>query len=116
MKRWRVLVELDAQQDIADAHLWLAERDSDAADAWFDSVYDTIGSLEIFPERCPIAPESKFLDLENSPDLPWTTTAQMSNSIRSNGIRSSRSACPPRSAFGSRRTSARRMNIYEPTR
>lgn len=64
MKRWRVIVELPAQRDIAKARLWLAEREPDAADRWFDSIYDTIGSLEIFPERCPLAPESKTLRLE----------------------------------------------------
>ena len=64
MKRWSVIVELPAQQDIAEAHLWLAERDPDAADRWFDSIYDTIGSLELFPERCPLALESKFLHVE----------------------------------------------------
>jgi len=64
MKRWREIVELPAQQDIAAAHLWLAEREPDAADQWFDAIYETIGSLEIFPERCPLAPESKFLNAE----------------------------------------------------
>jgi plasmid stabilization system protein ParE len=64
MKRWNVIVELPAQRDIAEAHLWLAEQAPDAADRWFDSIYDTIGSLEIFPERCPLAPESEFLNSE----------------------------------------------------
>jgi plasmid stabilization system protein ParE len=64
MKRWIVIVELPAQQDIAEAHLWLAEREPDAADRWFDCMYDTIGSLEIFPERCPLAPESKSFKRE----------------------------------------------------
>ena len=64
MKRWNVIVELPAQQDIAEARLWLAEREPDAAERWFDSIYDTIGSLEIFPERCPLAPENKFLKTE----------------------------------------------------
>jgi plasmid stabilization system protein ParE len=64
MKRWNVIVELPAQQDIAEARLWLAEREPAAADRWFDKIYDTIGSLEIFPERCPLAPENKFLKTE----------------------------------------------------
>lgn len=64
MKRWKVIVELPAQKDIAEAHLWLAEREPAAADRWFDKIYDTIGSLEIFPERCPLAPENKFLKTE----------------------------------------------------
>jgi len=64
MKRWNVIVELPAQQDIAEAHLWLAEQAPKAADHWFDTIYETIGSLEIFPERCPLAPESEFLNAE----------------------------------------------------
>ena len=64
MKRWSVIVELPAQRDIAEARLWLAEREPEAADRWFDDIYDTIGSLEIFPERCPLAPESKTLRTE----------------------------------------------------
>jgi plasmid stabilization system protein ParE len=64
MKRWSVIVELPAQQDIAECRLWIAERDAEAADRWFYPIYDTIGSLEIFPERCPLAAESEFLDAE----------------------------------------------------
>ena len=64
MKRWNVIVELPAQRDIAEAHLWLAEQAPEVADRWFDDIYDTIGSLEIFPERCPLAPESEFFNVE----------------------------------------------------
>ena len=64
MKRWNVIVELPALHDIAEARLWLAEREPDTADRWFNSIYDTIGSLEILPERCPLAPESKSLNAE----------------------------------------------------
>ena len=62
MKRRNVIVELPAQQDIAAAYAWLAERELEAADRWFNSIYNTIGSLEVFPERCPLAPESKTLN------------------------------------------------------
>lgn len=64
MKRWRVIVELPAQRDIAKAFLWLAEREPDAANRWFNNIYETIGSLEILPERCPMAPESRTLKTE----------------------------------------------------
>jgi plasmid stabilization system protein ParE len=64
MKRWNVIVEIPAQQDIAEAYLWLAERNSDAADRWFNGIYGTIGSLELFPERCPLAPESVFFNCQ----------------------------------------------------
>ena len=64
MKRWRVIVELPAQEDIVEAHRWLAERDPEAADRWFNGIYDTIRSLEFFPERCPLSPESRFFNRE----------------------------------------------------
>jgi plasmid stabilization system protein ParE len=64
MKRWNILIELPAQRDIAEAHLWLAEQAPDVADRWFDNLYDTVGSLEIFPERCPLAPGSEFFNSE----------------------------------------------------
>ncbi len=64
MKRWNVIVELPAQRDIAEAHLWLAEQTPDATGRWFDAICDTIGSLEIFSERCPLAPESEFFNVE----------------------------------------------------
>jgi plasmid stabilization system protein ParE len=64
MKRWTVIVELSAQRDIAEAYEWLAEHDLEAATRWFNRLYDTIGALEIFPERCPLAPESGFFDRE----------------------------------------------------
>jgi len=60
MKRWNVIVELPAQRDIAECRLWIADRDVEAADHWFYAIYDTIGSLEMFPERCPLAPEGRF--------------------------------------------------------
>jgi plasmid stabilization system protein ParE len=64
MKRWNVIVELPARRDIVEAHLWLAEPSPEAADRWFDTIYETIGSLEIFPERCPFARESHFFNVE----------------------------------------------------
>jgi plasmid stabilization system protein ParE len=64
MKRWKVIVERPAQQDIAEAYLWLTERAPEAADRWFNSIYDTMASLEFFPERCPLAPEGRFLNAQ----------------------------------------------------
>ena len=64
MKRWVVIVEIPAQQDIEAAYLWIAEHDDEAANRWFNSLYETIGSLELFPERCPLAPESRFFNQE----------------------------------------------------
>jgi plasmid stabilization system protein ParE len=64
MRRWNVIVDLPALHDIEMCRLWISERNVEAADRWFYAVYDTIATLEIFPNRCPLAPESKFLNLE----------------------------------------------------
>jgi plasmid stabilization system protein ParE len=63
MKRRNVIIELPAQIDIAECRLWIAERDVEAADRWFHDIYDTIAALEKFPERCPLAPESRTLKI-----------------------------------------------------
>jgi len=64
MKRWSVIVERSAQQDIEDAYLWLADRDFEAAVRGFNDLSNTIGSLERFPERCPLAAETGFFGRE----------------------------------------------------
>lgn len=64
MKKCRVVIECSAQQDIEEAYLWVAERAPEAAVRWFNGIYKTIGSLEIFPERCPLAPETDFFQQE----------------------------------------------------
>lgn len=38
MKQWVVIVELPAQQDIAEAHAWIDERDPGAADRWLATI------------------------------------------------------------------------------
>ena len=45
-----VIVEIPAQQDIEAAYLWISEHDDEPPDRWFNSLYETIGSLELFPE------------------------------------------------------------------
>ena len=49
MKRWNIIIEVPAQQDIAEAHQWLAERDPRATDRWFDGIYDTMAGWRFFP-------------------------------------------------------------------
>ena len=64
MKRWQVIIGRPARLDIADAYAWIAERDPVAAALWFNSLHETIFSLDIFPERCPLAPEARFFKME----------------------------------------------------
>lgn len=64
MKRWKVGIGVTAQGEIDEAYEWIAERNPDAADMWLDALYQIIETLQHFPERCPLAPESRFFNHE----------------------------------------------------
>lgn len=55
---YRVLISKKAWDDIEHVFFWLAARSPGAAERWRDSLFEVIDSLEQFPERCPLAPES----------------------------------------------------------
>ena len=54
------LVEISpsALNDIETAFLRLRRESPDYADQWFNELLEAIASLEKFPNRCPLAPES----------------------------------------------------------
>jgi plasmid stabilization system protein ParE len=60
----RVIILPPAERDIEKAYRWLSQRDAFAAIRWYNRLLDAILSLETFPERCPIAPESKYFTSE----------------------------------------------------
>ncbi len=62
--KYRVLVLPRAAAEIEEAYLWIAERAPDSAVKWFNGLYSVIDTLEIFPERCPHAPEDDFFQQE----------------------------------------------------
>ena len=62
MKHYRVIILPAAERDIGEAYEWLAEQDAGAAVRWYNRLLEVVLSLEIFPERCPLAPETNFLD------------------------------------------------------
>ena len=64
MKYSRVIILPSAERDIEDAYLWLAERDEETAVRWYNRLLAVIFSLETFPDRCPLAPESRFFKSE----------------------------------------------------
>jgi len=61
---YEVIILPSAEHDIAEAYEWLAEQDEEAAIPWYNRLREVIFSLDTFPERCPLAPESKFLNAE----------------------------------------------------
>lgn len=64
MKYYQVIILPSAERDICEAYTWIAEHDKEAAVRWYNRLLGVIFSLETFPERCPLAPESHSLKQE----------------------------------------------------
>ena len=64
MKPFQVIILPSAERDIGEAYEWLSGQDAEAAFRWYNRLLEVIFSLGMFPERCPLAPESEFLNLE----------------------------------------------------
>ena len=64
MKRYAVIILPAAERDIGEAYEWLAEQNEEAAARWYKRLLEVIFSLDTFPGRCPLAPETKFLSTE----------------------------------------------------
>ena len=61
---YRVDISLPALADAEEAYLWLKERSADRAVDWYEGLLETVFSLENFPTRCPLAPESADIGKE----------------------------------------------------
>jgi plasmid stabilization system protein ParE len=62
--KYRVIIQPPAVAEMDDAYLWIAERAPESARKWFNGLEAAIYTLEDFPERCPLAEESKAFDVE----------------------------------------------------
>jgi plasmid stabilization system protein ParE len=61
---FRVVVEREAEEDMKAAAQWIAQYSSDKATLWYFDATEAIESLENFPARCPLAPESRKFGAE----------------------------------------------------
>ncbi|HEX6746447.1 MAG TPA: type II toxin-antitoxin system RelE/ParE family toxin [Longimicrobium sp.] len=59
-----VIVQPRAERDIEQAYRFRARQNRAAADRWLDEILVGIESLEEMPSRCPVAPESAYVDRE----------------------------------------------------
>ena len=57
--RFRVRIEAPARAEMLEALGWIRERSESSAARWFAALSDAVRSLEEFPERCALAPESE---------------------------------------------------------
>lgn len=55
---FKVVVEQEAEEDMKSAVQWIARYSQDKAALWYFDATEAIESLENFPTRCPLAPES----------------------------------------------------------
>lgn len=61
---YRVDISIPALQDAENAFLRIREFNLESSKSWYEGLIESIFSLEKFPNRCPIAPESKILGRE----------------------------------------------------
>ena len=57
--KYTVIVTPGAQIELDTAYEWLAQRTQQYAAIWYNGIIDALLTLEEFPGRCPLAPESR---------------------------------------------------------
>jgi toxin ParE1/3/4 len=60
-KKYRVEITASAETDIAEIWDYISQDNPDSATAFIQRLEEQIGTLEVFPERCPLVPENEFL-------------------------------------------------------
>ncbi len=61
---FKVVVEKEAEEDLKTAASWIAQHSPDKAVLWYFDAMESIESLENFPTRCSLAPESQKFGAE----------------------------------------------------
>jgi plasmid stabilization system protein ParE len=64
VKKYKVEMTPTAERQTRDAFKYIHERAPLNAGRWLVGIRDAIKTLEMFPARCGIAPESKYLGVE----------------------------------------------------
>ena len=55
--KYHIIIQPPAERDIQEAFSWIAKESPGHADLWRKGLAETIGSLEVFPERGALVPE-----------------------------------------------------------
>ena len=58
---YEVIIDEEAEADLKNAAGWMAQYSPEKVTIWYFDILAAIDSLEGFPFRCPLAPESKTL-------------------------------------------------------
>ncbi len=59
---FEIIITPSAKADIFEINAWLLENYPNIADKWLYGISQSVTSLNKFPERCPISPESIAFD------------------------------------------------------
>ena len=62
MKTYEVVVEATAMEELESAYRWIAQNAPEDAVRWYNRLMDELETLQIFPMRCPKAPEATSFD------------------------------------------------------
>jgi plasmid stabilization system protein ParE len=61
-KLYGVIVTPEAETGIVEAFQYILERSPLNAEKWLRALYEKIDSLELMPERCPLAREHEYFE------------------------------------------------------
>jgi plasmid stabilization system protein ParE len=64
MKKYRLIIQPPAFDDLDEAFQWIKERSPEAAARWFSGFVEAIDSLSTSPQRCGLAPENDAVEPE----------------------------------------------------
>jgi len=62
--KYKLIIQPSALADLEEAYRWIAEHSPVRAAGWFNHFVKALNSLEANPERCEVAPESKFIGVK----------------------------------------------------
>ncbi len=63
MADYRIVIQPEAESNIATTHAWIAARSPEGAERWYHALERAIERLKADPERFPIAAESRHFDV-----------------------------------------------------
>ena len=63
MADYRIVIQPEAESNIATTHAWIAARSPEGAERWYHALERAIQRLKADPERFPIAADSCHFDV-----------------------------------------------------
>lgn len=62
--KYTIIIEPRARRDLREIVEWMTDGKGDATCEWYREMVSAIMTLELFPSRCPLAPENEVLPCE----------------------------------------------------